>query len=238
MPKSALLLFTLLVFTPALLHADPPNGFSYAMQHPSNIHWLYPTCVAASQLDAAGAPYRVLIIAIDERHYEASCLYKAGKFTFSYGEHGSRTYNRPFESNPGAQTWQLSRSEVLQLARDHDSIPGGCLVQATAAYYQHKHDPRVLWAGLINSEVTSRPEIINNGMGMNFAMARPPQGHSIDAFETVDHQIFVEENGESPVRIKSQSAPSGWRNANYLAQVLHENKDSESQSSFIDQFSR
>jgi len=229
------LLIAFLIFFPVILRADAPNESAFPETDPSDIDFLYPTCVAAVHLDAAGVPYRVLVVALKSRHYEASCLFKVGKSTYSYGKGGSRVYLRSFQTNPSPQTWSLPRNQVLQLARDHDSFPDGCLVQATAAYYRRKNDPQIVWAGLINTAISAGPEFVNDGFGLNI-IQHTAQGHSIDAFETVNREIYVEENGNSPVKIKAGSSFQEWHDANRLARVLH--KNDECQSSFVDEFKR
>jgi len=228
-------LFALLILSPALLRAEDLIEAPSFQASPSDVDFLYPTCVAAIHLDAAGVPYRVLVVATKTHHYEASCLFKVGKSTYSYGRGGSRIYYRSFETNPSVLTWPLPRQEVLQLARSHDSFPEGCLVDATASYYRRKRDPQVVWVGLINTAVTAGQEIVNTGFGINI-VEHSAQGHSIDAFETTDHQIFVEENGDTPVKVRGGALSQGWHDATRLAQVLH--KTEGSQSTFIDEFRR
>ncbi len=206
--KTTLALLSLVAL--ALLPARAESDFS-------DVHGIKDACRAGAVLDASHVPYQVVVFhALTNQ--DAGCLYRLNGEEYLYSEKGSakvlpeRVAQFPLEKVP--------REEVLRIADGDRDILNGCLVDAAAAFSSYKHNPHIVWAGVIAAQVISQSAF--GAIGYHFNSI----GHAITAYETDSREIYIQEDGEDPRRVdylteKAQRGDRSWYDSSALIFADH-----------------
>ena len=150
---------------------------------------------------------------------EAGCIYQAGGVSYLYTTKGSAKINPDQLGRVALQ--KVPRSEVAQIADGSRDIQNGCLVFATCAYAQDKHNSQVVWAGIIAAQVINVGSY--GGDGERFG---GNTGHAITVFENKNREIFIQEDGEEPRKVDkmsdlAQSGNHSWHDSSTLMYCDH-----------------
>ncbi len=163
-----------------------------AVENFSDVRGIKDACRAGAVLDANRVPYEVVVFhSLSDQG--AGCLYRLNGDEYLYSERGSakvvpaRVAEVPLEKVP--------REEVLQIADGDRDIRNGCLVDAAAQFASYKHNPHIVWAGVIAAQVISASEF--GAVPYHFSSI----GHAITAYETDEREIYIQEDGDEPRRI-------------------------------------
>ncbi len=172
----------------------------------SGVAGIKDACRAGAVLDAGHVPYQVVVFHA-LANQGAGCLYRLNGEEYLYSEKGSakvlpaRVAQVPLE--------HVSRADVLRIADGDTDIHNGCLVDAAAAFSTYKHNPHIVWAGVIAAQVISQSAF--GAIGYHFS----PIGHAITAYETDSREVYIQENGEEARRVdylteKAQRGDRSW----------------------------
>jgi hypothetical protein len=183
----------------------------------SGVEGIKDACRAGAVLDANHVPYEVVVFHA-LANQGAGCLYRLNGDEYLYSEKGSakvlpsRVAEVPLE--------KVSREDVLRIADGDTDIYNGCLVDATAAFSSYKHNPHIVWAGVIAAQVISQSAF--GAIGYHFSQI----GHAITAYETDNREIYIQENGDEPRRVdylteKAQHGDRSWYDSGALIFADH-----------------
>jgi hypothetical protein len=183
----------------------------------SDVDGIKDACRAGAVLDASHVPYQVVVFHA-LANQGAGCLYRLNGDEYLYSEKGSakvlpeRVAQVPLEKVP--------REEVLRIADGDTDIHNGCLVDATAAFSSYKHNPHIVWAGVITAQVISQSAF--GAIGYHFS----PIGHAITAYETDSREVYIQENGDEPRRVdyltdKAKRGDHSWYDSSALVFADH-----------------
>jgi hypothetical protein len=187
----------------------------HALESFSDVHGIKDACRAGSVLDANHVPYEVVIFhSLNDQG--AACLYHLSGDEYLYSERGSakvvpaRVAEVPLEKVP--------REQVLQIADGGRDIHNGCLVDAAAQFASYRHNPHIVWAGVITAQVISASEF--GSYRFNSI------GHAITAYETDQREIFIQEDGDEARRVdwltdKAQRGDISWHDSSALIFADH-----------------
>jgi hypothetical protein len=206
--KSTLTYFSLIAL--ALLPLRAETDFS-------DVDGIKDACRAGAVLDANHVPYEVVVFHA-LANQGAGCLYRLNGDEYLYSEKGSakvlpaRVAEVPLE--------KVSREDVLRIADGDTDIHNGCLVDAAAAFSSYKHNPHIVWAGVIAAQVLSQSGF--GAVGYHFA----PIGHAITAYETDSREIYIQEDGEEARRVdylsdKAKQGDRSWYDSSALIFADH-----------------
>jgi hypothetical protein len=174
-------------------------------------------CRAGAVLDQNHVPYEVVVFhALKDQG--AGCLYRLNGDEYLYSEKGStkvlasRVAQVPLE--------KVSRDEVLRIADGDRDIHNGCLVDAAATFSSYKHNPHIVWAGVIAAQVISQSAF--GAVSYRFNSI----GHAITAYETDTREIYIQEDGDEPRRVdylteKAQHGDHSWYDSSALIFADH-----------------
>ena len=183
----------------------------------SDVAGIKNACRAGAMLDANHVSYQVVVFhALKDQG--AGCLYHLNGEEYLYSDKGSakvlesRVAQVPLEKVP--------REEVLRIADGDRDIHNGCLVDATAAFNSYKHNPHIVWAGVIAAQVINANAY--GAMSYHFASI----GHAITAYETDSREIYIQENGDEARRVdylteKAQRGDRTWHDSGALIFADH-----------------
>lgn len=181
----------------------------------SDVAGIKNACRAGAVLDAHNVPYQVVVFhALKDQG--AGCLYHLNGEEYLYSDKGSakvlpdRVAQVPLEKVP--------REEVLRIADGDRDIHNGCLVDATAAFNSYKHNPHIVWAGVIAAQVLNQ----NSFGSYRFTSI----GHAITAYETDNREIYIQEDGNDPRRVdylteKARRGDRSWHDSSALIFADH-----------------
>lgn len=208
-------LTTALLFTALLSLVTTPL---MAGEDFSGVKGFKDACRAGALLDASHVPYTVVVFhSLTEQG--AGCLYHLNGDEYLYSERGSakvvpsQVARVPMEKVP--------RAQVLQTANGNRDIRNGCLVDATCAFVGYKHDPHIVWAGVIAAQVINA-----NMLGETMSYRFTSTGHAITAFETDKREVYIQENGDEARRVdwltaKAQRGDRSWYDSSALIFADH-----------------
>jgi hypothetical protein len=210
MKKSSLLLLAAiasLVTTP-LVAAEDFSGIS----------GIKDACVAGSLLSSNGIPNSVVVFhSLTEQG--AGCLYRLNGEEYLYSVKGSAKVNPAQVARVPSD--KVPAGEVARISDGDRDLRNGCMVFATCAFSQYKHDSHILWAGLIAAQIIN---INNYGSEENYRAS--VTGHAITAFETDKREIYIQENGEEPRKVDhmtdlAQHGDMSWYDSSALVYCDH-----------------
>jgi hypothetical protein len=183
----------------------------------SGVDGIKDACRAGAVLDASHVPYQVVVFHA-LANQGAGCLYRLNGEEYLYSEKGSakvlpaRVAQVPLENVP--------RADVIRIADGGTDIHNGCLVDAAAAFSSYKHNPHIVWAGVIAAQVISQSAF--GAIGYHFS----PIGHAITAYETDGREIYIQEDGDDARRVdylteKAQHGDRSWYDSSALIFADH-----------------
>lgn len=181
----------------------------------SDVAGIKDACRAGAVLDANRVAYQVVVFH-SLKDQGAGCLYRLNGDEYLYSVKGSakvlpdRVAQVPLEKVP--------RDAVLRIADGDRDIHNGCLVDATATYNSYKHNPHIVWAGVIAAQVINA----NSFGSYHFSSI----GHAITAYETDTREIYIQEDGDDARRVdylteKAQRGDRSWHDSSALIFADH-----------------
>jgi hypothetical protein len=189
----------------------------HALESFSEVKGIKDACRAGSVLDASHVPYEVVVFhSLTDQG--AGCLYRLNGDEYLYSERGSakvvpaRVAEVPLEKVP--------RDAVLHIADGDRDIHNGCLVDAAAQFASYKHNPHIVWAGVIAAQVIRSGEF--GAIGYQFSSI----GHAITAYETDQHEIYIQEDGDEARRVdwltdKAKRGDMSWYDSSAIIYADH-----------------
>jgi hypothetical protein len=183
----------------------------------SDIDGIKDACRAGAVLDNNHVPYKVVVFhALNSQG--AGCLYTLNGDEYLYSEKGSAKVSAAAVAQTPLE--KVSRDQVLKIADGDTDIHNGCLVDAASAFASYRHNPHIVWAGVIAAQVINASEF--GAMSYHFSSI----GHAITAYETDTREIYIQENGDAPRRVdwltaKAQRGDMSWHDSSALIFADH-----------------
>jgi len=183
-----------------------------ALEDFSDVRGIKDACRAGSVLDSSRVPYEVVVFhSLNDQG--AACLYRLNGDEYLYSERGSAKV-------VPARVAEVPREQVLQIADGDRDIHNGCLVDAAATFAGYRHNPHIVWAGLIAAQVIRASEF--GATSYQFSSI----GHAITAYETDQREIYIQEDGDEPRRVdwlteKAQRGDMSWYDSSALIFADH-----------------
>jgi hypothetical protein len=209
--KSTIPLFFVILTSLAITPLTAEENFS-------GVQGFKDACRAGALLDASHVPYTVVVFhSLTEQG--AGCLYRLNGDEYLYSEKGSakvvsaQVARVPMEKVP--------RAQVLQIADGDRDIRNGCLVDATCAFAAYRHNPHIVWAGVIAAQVINA-----NMLGESMAYGFASTGHAITAYETDKREVYIQENGDEARRVdwltdKAKRGDRSWYDSSAMIFADH-----------------
>jgi hypothetical protein len=188
------------------------------------VQGLRDACVAGVMLATHHILHKVI-----EVGNEAGCIFDVAGTRYIYTPSGSARLNSAQLARVDIR--QIPADQVFQIADGSREIKNGCLVFAACSFVQCRSNPQVLWAGI----VTARLLNLQAASEGSFAV----EGHALTAYEDVDRQIFIEENGDRAHRVRqltrlAQKGDRSWYDPSML--LLYSKQGSFGTANFAGQF--
>ncbi len=185
----------------------------------SDANGIKDACAAGALLDVNHVPYKVVVVNTSSAH-EAGCIYEVNGSSYLYTNRGSAKINPAQMGRVPLQT--VARADVFRIADGSREINNGCLVFATCAYSQYRHNPHITWAGIIAAQVIN----VNSYGGSTGSAMMNVTGHAITAFENDKREIFIQENGEEAHKVDqmtnlAQKGDTSWHDSSALIYCDH-----------------
>ncbi len=174
-------------------------------------------CTASVLLERSGITSQVVVAG-----GEAGCIYATGGVLYLYTTRGSARINLAHLGQVELRC--VPRAEVHAIGDNRREIRNGCMVFAACAYAGYAHDSHIVWAGIVAAQIVAATD--------GYGYADGPQdygrlnGHVLTAFETDQREVFIQENGEAPLKndqltAQAQRGESDWCNSGTLAYCDH-----------------
>jgi hypothetical protein len=188
------------------------------------VEGLRDACVAGVMLTTHHIPHEVI-----EVGSEAGCIFDVAGIQYIYTPSGSARMNPKQVARVNIR--QIPADQVVQIADGGREIKNGCLVFAACSLQQCRINPQVVWAGIVTARLLDLQAASEGSIAV--------EGHALTAYEDVDRQIFIEENGDRAHRVRqltrlAQKGDRSWYDPSML--LLYSRQGSFGTASFAGQF--